>query len=45
MKAHKKEPIAVSVPGNPAVILTGICQQAALLPWRGKKSQECFLGT
>lgn len=28
MKAHKKEPIAESMPGNLAVILMGICHQS-----------------
>lgn len=44
MKAHKKEPIAVSAPGNPAVILMGICRQGALLPQRGRKEPGVLPG-
>lgn len=44
MKAHKKEPIAVSAPGNPAVILVGTCRQGALLPRRGRKDPGVLPG-
>jgi len=44
MKAYKKEPIAVSAPGNPAVTLTGVCRRAALLPRRGREEPGVLPG-
>lgn len=45
MKAHKKEPIAVSVPGNPVVILAGMSRRGVLVQWRDRTEPRVSLGT